>query len=145
MHRSPPLASHTQPPHSGQPFPCHPQQTHPGPNRKQHPQLSLATPDLPAAAVASIKEQVLDLRDQITRLQQTRSGVGDRRAAAITRTRGSEAALRAAYEARVAERQRLLARSALKVCGGVIVVVLVVVGLGCWFCMWWVWLLDRCQ
>lgn len=80
-------------------------------------QLKLTTPELPDLTISEIKEEVLGLRDQISALRETRDAVERRRAEALERVRGAEAALRAAHEARVAERQQLLTRSAFKVGG----------------------------
>jgi hypothetical protein len=58
---------------------------------------------------------VLEIRDQAAQIRGARSDAEGRRAAALERARRAETALRAAHEARVLERQQLLARSALKV------------------------------
>ncbi|KAI8468604.1 MAG: hypothetical protein J3K34DRAFT_477590 [Monoraphidium minutum] len=81
---------------------------------KQALLLSLAVPDLAAADASEVRERVLEARDQIAQIRGARGAAEARRAEAGGRVRAAEAALRAAHEARVAERQQLLAKSALK-------------------------------
>jgi hypothetical protein len=78
-------------------------------------QLSLATLGLAPGAVAEAKEQVLGLREQLAALRADRSAAEAQRAAAAGAARAAEAALRGAHDARVAQRQALLAHGALQV------------------------------
>lgn len=65
--------------------------------------------------MSDVKERVAEIRDQITQIRRARSAAEACRSSALERARSGEAALRAAHEARVAERQQLLAKSAMKV------------------------------
>ena len=67
--------------------------------------------------MSEVREEVLAIRERIAEVRQARSSAEARRADSLTRARAAEGALRAAHEARVLERQQLLAKSAMKVRG----------------------------